>query len=442
MECRDDNVLLIMCDQHRADCIGVQGHPVVQTPTLDGLALHGSNFRKAYSATALCAPARRTLLSGQLPRRHGVLGERYEVPLPGITIQRVLAEVGYRTHLVGKLHLWPLRHGYGFETADWADWIDPRVENDYTTFMKVNARGRQWMRGVHQFNQNSRKVCEWALEDPLHVTNWCTDAALRFLESTTASRKFFLMVSYIAPHPPLFPLPRLLQKYLARPSTGHLRGEWSRQFSSSSAEGRFLAWSGSVSPEALHLMRSAYYAAIEHVDSEIGRLLGAIPSNTLIIYVSDHGDMLGDHFLYRKRAPYESSSRVPLIVRLPDSAHEGIAPWIDAPVELMDVMPTILDWLGIPCPETSNGASLLPAIRGEPFARQWVFGENPMVPAVKSRMHFVTDGEWKYVWYPDCEWEQLFHLKADPGETEDLAARPERSDQLRHMKKLVLQSLD
>ncbi len=436
------NVLLLMSDQHRADCLGMRGHPTLETPTLDSLAKSGADFTSAYSATALCAPARRTLLTGQSASRHGVLDENAQKPLTGATLAGLLGQQGYQTHLVGKLHLWPPRNFHGFQSADWADWIDPRNDNDYTAFMRAQSRGRPWIVGQHAFDQNSRRACPWALEEHLHFSNWCSDSAVSFLRARDKRRPFFLMASFIPPHPPLFPLRELLEKYLARETPAPAIGRWSAFLAEPAADAVPLAWHGRLNPEAMHAFRAAYYASIEHIDTLIAPILDRVPANTLILYLSDHGDMLGDHYLFRKRAPYEGATRIPLIIKLPESARAARVS-IDTAVELMDIVPTVLDYLGLPLPETVDGVSLLPLVlRSGSIERQFIHGENSRLPPLGSGMQFVTDGKWKFVWYPSLGREQLFHLEKDPEELTDLAEDARHVGRLGELRAQLVRALN
>ena len=130
------NILLLMTDQQRGDCLGIEGHPVLQTPYLDHLAAEGVRFRHAYSACPVCVPARRTLMTGQTPFHHGVM-MNYDTALSGPTLPGELAQSGYQTHLVGKLHLWPHRKLYGFCSADWSD--GPGHGGDYDTWLEAHG---------------------------------------------------------------------------------------------------------------------------------------------------------------------------------------------------------------------------------------------------------------------------------------------------------------
>jgi len=436
------NILLLIADQLRADCVSPSEHPV-RMPHVERLAREGVRFDRAYSASALCAPARRTLASGQRPHRHGVLDEHWKTPLVGATLSRILAGQDYRTHLVGKLHLWPSWRAHGYQSAEWSDWVDPHGGGDYREFVRTRAGDAPWIDGEHDFNQNSRAVRRWALPEALHFTNWCADSALRFLESRNASQAFLLTVSFIAPHPPLFPLPKFLEKYAALPTRQPLESEWSRELGETLPDGRTATfWRGRLDPDSMHLLRAAYYACIEHLDEQIGRILQDVPDDTLVIFLSDHGDMLGDHCLFQKRAPYESSARVPMIIRPPrGTGFERAGSSSDVAVELMDVMPTVLDYLDLPIPTSVDGLSLMPLMRGDSLTRRFIHGENAKLPPMRSSMHFVTDGRWKYIWYPQRDREQLFCLESDAYEAHDLRGAPLARDALENLRYAMWKAL-
>jgi arylsulfatase A-like enzyme len=196
------------------------------------------------------------------------------------------------------------------------------------------------------------------------------------------------------------------------------------------------AWHGVRSDEDIRRARAGYYGSINHIDHQIGRLLtvlkkSKLDQNTLIIFTSDHGDMLGDHNLWRKTYAYEGSAHIPLIVRLPASMHKSTVDAVDQPVCLQDIMPTILDAAGVEIPDTVDGASLLPLIRGESASwREYVHGEHSTCYAELQEMQYLTDGYWKYIWLPRVGDEQLFDLRRDPGECRDLSGEPEYREQL------------
>ena len=156
---RDDrpNILLVMTDQQRGDCLGIEDHPVLQTPYLDWIGAGGLHFRRAYTAAPACIPARRTLMTGQKPSTHGVVNN-YDTHLDAPTLAGELAGAGFQTHLAGKLHLWPQRKRYGFESEDWAD--GPGFgggfghANDYTRFLERNGMHMPLPSWIHGMDGN------------------------------------------------------------------------------------------------------------------------------------------------------------------------------------------------------------------------------------------------------------------------------------------------
>jgi len=422
---KDDrpNILLIMTDQQRGDCLGIEGHPVLQTPNLDYLAASGVRFRSAYSACPVCVPARRTLMSGRKPSSHGVLNN-YHTRLDGPTLPGELSRAGYQTHLVGKLHLHPERKRYGFDSADWAD--GPAGENtDYARFLRREGVRMPGAAIAHGINGNGWTARPFHLEERLHFTNWCTDMALEFLERRDPTVPFFLKVSYHQPHQPCTPPQVYYDRYMRMELPKPRVGEWARVYDGAVRGLEPNSWRVSLEPALMKQFRAAYYGCINHIDDQIGRLLNAVPSNTVILFCSDHGEMLGDHQWIRKRNAFEGSARIPFIIRFPKEMgiRQGIVR--EEPVELMDVMPTLLDAAGVSIPESVHGRSVLPLLRGNAEWRRYVHGECSSIPTLNSGMQYLTDGKRKYIWYPGTGEELYFNLEQDPDEMNDLSRDPE-----------------
>lgn len=435
---KQPNIVLIITDQQRGDCLGVEDHPVLQTPSLDYLATSGTRFTNAYSACPVCIPARRTLMSGQRPATHGVLGN-YETWLKAPTLMECLRDSGYQTQLCGKLHFWPLRAAYGFEgmkLSDGPGCSRSEGNSDYVRFMRREGKENR-AQMAHGVEGESCFVRPWHLEERLHVANWATDNAIEFLETRDPTRPFFLNLSFFHPHPPITPPQFFYDRYLNLDIPEPVVGDWARIFDTPQT-GRSLSDPRQYLDDVqMKQYRAAYYAAINHIDNQVQRLLNAMAhtryidmDNTLFVFLSDHGDMLGDHQWHRKSVPYQGAVRVPFLVKLP--AKMGVAQntVINKPVELMDVMPTILDVARVDIPDTVEGRSVLPLIQGEDHWRPYVHGEIWQALATTGGMQYLTDGKRKYIWFPAENREQYFNLEADPSECHELSADPAYAEEI------------
>ncbi len=420
------NILLLITDQQRGDCLGIEGHPVLQTPYLDHTAAAGVRFRHAYTACPVCIPARRTLLTGLSPAHHGVL-MNYDTWLHAPTLPGVLSSAGYHTHLCGKLHLWPYRKLYGFDSADWSDGPHHcEGDDDYARFLRRE--------GVHVPDSamaggqdiNGWVARPWHLDERLHFSNWCADNALEFLQRRDPTRPFFLNVSFLHPHQPCSPPQAYWDRYMAMELPEPHVGGWARVFDGPQRGLPPASWRTALEPAVMRQYRAGYYGSINHIDDQIGRILRHVPRNTIVAFVSDHGEMLGDHQWIRKRNAFEPSARVPFLLRFPDALQVPQGAVRDEVVELMDVMPTLLDAAGVTPPAGLDGKSLMPLLRGATAPwRAYVHGECAIVPSLNSGMQYVTDGRRKYIWYPGAGMEQYFNLENDPREMVELSGAPE-----------------
>ena len=442
------NILLITTDQQRGDCLGIEGHAVLQTPNLDHLARSGAWFRRAYSECPSCFPARRSLMTGMAPAAQGMVGMRAAPWRPAFTLAGALSGAGYQTQMVGKLHLGARGRRFGFQHVIHSDGLaDPD-----------DAYGR-WLAQVHGRHDRDAGLAHgvdvngWVgrpghlPEDQTH-TFWCVSRAIDFLaHQRDPDHPFFLNVSLFDPHPPLAPPAWYYDRYIGRDLPPPVVGDWcdgpdepQRGLSTS-------AWRVHLDEHQMRCCRAAYYGTINFVDDQVGRLIQymrrhGLLADTVVAFTSDHGEMLGDHHLYRKCWPYEASARVPMLLRAPSSLSLGGGVEPAAPVGLQDLTPTLLDLAGLPVPAACTGRSLLPVLRGTaPAVREVLHGEHAGQYDVQDGHHFLVAERHKYVWYSQRGTEHLFDLQADPHECNDLARQSDADQALAPWRRRLVEIL-
>lgn len=423
------NVLLLMTDQQRWDTLGCYGNETIETANLDALASEGTVFERAYTPSPSCIPARASLLTGMKPWHTGILGmgagqgpmeTGFAHTLPG-----ELAKAGFHTQGVGKMHFYPQRSLNGFHhtlldesgriedqnfVSDYRSWFDANRTGDYG-FVDHGIHWNSWMARPYH-------APEW-----LHPTNWTVNESIAFLRRRDPRKPFFLKTSFARPHSPYDAPEFYFNLYMGKKLPEPHVGAWSAEHDRPEDAASPVAWRGVRKPEEIQRARAGYYGLIHHIDHQIGRLLNALRSEgeydrTMIIFTSDHGDMLGDHHLWRKTYAYEGSARIPLIIKLPSTFGRGRSR-VAEPVTLEDVMPTILEAVGADVPATVDGRSALGLIRGDTPPKDWrpyVHGEHSACYADEQEMHYLTDGRMKYIWFPRQDREQLFDLARDPSE--------------------------
>ena len=446
------NILFILTDQQRGDCLGIEGHSVLQTPNLDWLARSGTHFRRGYSECPSCIPARRTLMSGQAPAANGMVGYKGGVQWnPAHTLAGELAKAGYQTEMVGKLHLYPARKRYGFDHIQLAE-STRGANNDYTDWLMeggaVPLEGGASHAGVaHGVSANGWVGRPHYLPEQRTHTFWCATQAMDFLRKRDPSAPFCLNVSFIDPHPPLTPPQFYYDRYITQDLPMPVIGDWAPPFDGPEKGLDINASILCLDEDAMRCARAAYYGMINHIDDQVGRLVNfmsdtGILNNTFILFTSDHGEMLGDHNMFRKTFAYEASARVPFFARAPSAWRYPQEVTTHAAVGLQDIMPTFLEAADIQIPETVTGSSLLPLMRGEEAGwREVLHGEHSGCYRYEDGMHYLTDGHTKYVWYSQTGQEHLFNLDQDPNELHDIALETDRDAQLAPWRTRLIQAL-
>lgn len=269
------------------------------------------------------------------------------------------------------------------------------------------------------------------------------------MEERDPTRPFFLNLSYVRPHTPFDPPATYFEQYLNRNLPAPPVGDWSDKWF-----GQYLAerpvpdaWIADLPDRVVHRARAAYLGLVTQTDHQLKRMFDHLRvedewEDTLVVFASDHGEMLGDHHLWRKSYPFEGSARVPLIVRPPASMDIERGAVRYHPVGLHDFMPTMLDVAGVDVPGTVKGRSLVDLLDGAPDdGRQFYHGEHAPIYAPENGTQFLVDESTKYVWNTVTGDELLFDLSEDPGETVDRSDDPAYADRLATMRAALVDRL-
>jgi len=422
------NILLLLGEQHRGDCLSSDGHPVLLTPNMDSIGGNGTRFTNAYSTCPVCVPARRSLISGQFPASHGAFSNCNTEWDIDETLGLVLRDNGYQTAWIGRsMHQAPVRKRFGFEEVVL---LDHRCDDDYDEFLRRNmpeGGGGYWGSGVMHNDWTARA---FHLPEELHTTNWTIYEAQRFLDRRDPTRPFCMVVSFVASHPPLVPPAFYLERYLRTGVPNPVIGDWAESPANGGIGDGVSVRKVDLKNEALLSARAGYYGLINHLDDEIRRLMNGIQrgvplGNTVIIYTADHGEMLGDHHFWAKSVPYQGSVRIPMLISAPGGYGFKKGQVIDRPVGLEDIMPTVLDLVDIPIPDTVEGNSLVALLKGENDEwREYLHLEHA------NLHHTLTDGKEKYIWFTNDGREQFFDISKDPHELHDLISESGKADRI------------
>jgi arylsulfatase len=429
------NVVLITVDQWRGDALGCAGHPFAYTPHLNQLAGRGVRFSRAYAATPSCIAARASLYTGLSQTSTRRIGYRDGEPWNyARTIASEFTAAGYQTQAIGKLHVFPERSQMGFQNVILHDGYlhfarkkpgDLTLVDDYVMWLRERTgdpRADYFDNGV---NCNSQVARPWDKDEALHPTTWLAGQAIDFLRRRDTGKPFFLYMGFHRPHPPYDPPRWAFEQYLDVKMPEPPVGDWAEEVLAPYRDDwRADPTVAHLTGDALRRARAGYFGHITHIDLQLNRFLETldeygIGSNTVIAFVSDHGEMLGDHHTFRKSLPYEGSARVPLIVAGPGIPRQRV---VDSKVlELRDVMPTLLAAAGIPIPDGLDGSDALTLAHDSnaPW-RTHLHGEHTFAD---QSVQYICDGARKYVWWSGTGREQLFDLVSDPQERVDTGNR-------------------
>ena len=443
------DILLIMPDQMRGDCLGIAGHPVVRTPHLDHLAREGATFSRAYTTCPSCIPSRHSLLTGLYPSSSGVVGYAAR-KITSPTLPGLLGENGYRTVLVGRyMHQKPIDESYGYQTeVRGSTYVS---DDDYDKYLKQAAPTSGGIRELVAsmgVSFNRWEANPWPLDDDMHPTAWAIREAGRVLKESSPDKPLFLTASFFSPHPPLFPPKKYFDYYFKQTLPTPAHGDWV-DWNALSPKGDKQGHRVRLEGDALQKTMAGYFGLIEHLDDQLEPLIQAFEERSrkaghswLIIVTSDHGEMLGDNGFFRKCEPYEGAGRVPFIIAGSDDLgfHRGLRS--SALVCLEDLMPTLLNAGQITGPKNLDGQNLLPLLRGEKVeAREWLHTEHAPCYSKAQAFQALMGKRYTYFWRPEDGSEQLFDLQADPKQEHDLASHKSNAALVTDWRNRMIQTL-
>jgi len=462
------NLVFIMTDQQRFDALGANGNARIQTPNLDRLAASGANVQNYHTNCPVCVPSRCTLFTGRYPHSHRVR-ENHNFLEDGreIHLFRVLKQAGYALGYVGKNHLLEPGEFANFDFVDQQDEFKSEPEQKRLA-AHYESRRRELSEAGHPELWRAGQFHD--LPEECTRTHRTAQGALRFLADRPEDKPFCLCVSFSDPHVPhlaprrLEPLYPLEDMELYPRREGEL-AERARRF-----HVKWRAQKADMASEAdMRRYMAIYYAMVTYVDEMVGHILDrlreqGLEENTLVVFTSDHGDFCFEHGMYKKDLVLvESILHVPLLLSW--SGHIAPQKLSDTLVEEVDVMPTILELMGIDSPFGVQGTSLAPCLRGEATAHKdavfaeicppWLYSQFPDYESFETHhggraatpmnvpgdfTKAIREEQWRYIWYGTGE-EELYDLSRDPHELRNVAAEPSYANERARLKLRLLEWL-
>lgn len=405
------NFLFLFADDQRDDSIATYGNEHIKTPNIDSIVNRGFSFNRAYCMGsmhgAVCQPSRAMLMSGRT--LYHVPMDLKNTPL----MPETLGNAGYTTFGTGKWHNGQASFKRAFQ----------RGENVF--FGGMSDHTRVPLKDISEDGSVTDKGKDNGFSSELFA-----DAAVNFLNSAPREKPFFAYVSFTSPHDPRQPPEEYVKQYYEHlpPLPDNFKPQ--HPFFNGWMTGRdeaLAAWPRT--PEVVQQQLAEYYGMITHMDAQIGRILKALEAtgradNTYIIYTADHGLAVGSHGLLGKQSVYEHSMGTPLIIAGPGIKRDSS----EALVYLLDLFPTIADLAEVEIPKTVEGKSLLPVLEGKQAGvRETLF------TTYEKYMRGITDGRWKLIRYPHINYTQLFDLKNDPDELQNLAEESNQKSRVETM---------
>lgn len=458
---RPRNVLILMSDQHTPSALGFKGDAVAHTPNLDQFARTAVSFDQAYCTYPLCLPSRASFLTGLYPQHHQAYTNQTPWPFEHKTLGHYFHDAGFMTSLIGKMHFIDAQtHGFDYymDFNDWFQYLGPKMKIWADELGQANDGS-----GLPQIPSLWEKQDPWAglrvdddragyiavgrrsrLQEEDHFESFVARESVRFLEQYGKKRPFFLISSFLKPHPPFAPAARFSNMF--NPAEMKLPESWGKVDLTTvpRAIRSSIEWPAATPelrhPEEARIRMAMYYAQLAQMDDCAGQVLRALrdlnlEDDTLVLYTSDHGEMLGRHGLWNKYVFYEPSVGVPFLCRVP-----GLTPQAarcKTPVSLVQGVATLAELCGLPMPSGLDGTSFAANLRDPGRVLDTtVFAAYGI--AEKNSGYMVRHANYKYCYYPG-DLAELYDLESDPEEMKNLALLPEFKSRVDEMKRRLLE---
>jgi len=429
------HIVLVVTDDQRPDTVHSLGNPHISTPNLDRLVREGVSFSQAFCSFPLCVPSRAEILTGKVGWRNGVYEGRSRLKPDSVFVGDALRKQGYETVYCGK---WmndgkPLTRGYDRTKALFSS--GGAGKEGKAILLDDAGREITGYRGWTFKDEQGKAELDKGIGVVAETSEYIADGAVDVLKEER-DKPLFLHVNFTAPHDPLIVPKSLKNRY--PPSSMRLPPNFLSQhpFDHGNLTGRderLLPLPRD--PEEVKELLSRYYAVIEEMDKQFGRIMETLRSepyrgNTVVIFTSDHGLGMGSHGLLGKQNMYEHTMRVPFIMSGPGMKKGTTS---DSMVILRDLFPTLVDWAGGPVPEGLDGRSLLNLFRSD--APEW---RDHITGMFYDHQRMIRTDRWKFIWYPKLDRLQLFDLKEDPSELNNLHDQVTNASLVKNLKRRLI----
>lgn len=452
------NVLFLMTDEQHYSSLSLTGNPYITTPNMDRIGREGATFLNATCVTPYCSPSRASLITGIYPHRHGILvnvdGKGRQAALAQNSFpntETILNRHGYATSHFGKWHLgnpgdfdcYEARTYFGKNNQEYARFLESRMPT--AEFANHPSPGKYLNRPVEMIPAMEKAYHAFIAEPNTHVSyisligrtvippellpeTRITDAAIQRIEQH-ARERFMITVSWTPPHD-LWVAP---EPYYSLVDRKRIQLPGSRSLPAWDASGPSKRLGDLAGDEGLREYAAIYHGMVKYMDDQIGRILKrldelGLAEKTLVVFTSDHGDMVGAHGCIGKSITsfYDDLVRIPFVMRLPGVIKPGTV--VPQPVSQVDLMPTILDYVGQPVPERLHGRSLRPLIEGRDVPwRDYAFCQRA------NNLRMIRTDHYKYVFGLKSTVIALYDLQSDPEENQNLADSPQNAGLVRQM---------